>query len=292
MPARTLRALTRSALAAALIAAALAGDTGRPATPVAAMWVAEAQPVAPATTTRPTAGTPAVPLDSDFASSTVGVLVVDGGTHQCSAAMVASESKRLLATAAHCVWWDGQWTLDGAYFVPGARDGDEPWGRWPVQAAWVPVSWQQARSSIESVASDHDIAFARLADRDGQLPEDVLGGQGIRFDAPRNMTVSALGYPAARQYDGSQLQRCTGQAQTQQMGEDGDQILVMSCDMTEGSSGGPWLAGDSATDGKGRIVGVVSGGSGPDLVSARLGREAEQVYADADAAADGAAGRD
>lgn len=267
-----------TAIAAAAVVIAALGADAVPADPVSAMWTAAGpaliRPAAPAGL----AG--AAPLSSDFASSAVGVLIVDGGAHQCSASMVVSDSKRLLATAAHCAWLDGKWTLDGAYFVPGYRNGDEPWGRWAVDAAWVPQAWQQANSSIEAVASDHDVAFVRLAPRDGRLPEDALGGQGIWFDAPAAMTVSVLGYPGEGRYDGQSLQRCAGKAETQPMDE--GQVLVMACDMTEGASGGPWLTGPQADAGQGQLVGVVSGGSGPELLSTRFGREAEQTYQTAD----------
>ena len=52
--------------------------------------------------------------------------------------------------------------------------------------------------------------------------------------------------------------------------------------MTEGASGGPWLTGPHSATGLGQVIGVVSGGVGPDLVSIRFGAEAEQVYRDAD----------
>lgn len=233
----------------------------------------------------------AVPLDAGPAASTVGVLVVDGGKHQCSASVVVSDSRRLLATAAHCVWLNGKWTLDGAFFVPGYRDGSEPWGRWAVETAWVPRTWQQANSPIENVASAHDVAFVRLAPNpSGQLAEDVLGSQGIWFDSPDAPTVTALGYPLTGPFDGQQLERCTGPAHVEQAkratGDRDEQsdgeVLVLDCDMTEGASGGPWLTGPHSATGLGQVIGVVSGGVGPDLVSIRFGAEAEQVYRDAD----------
>lgn len=242
----------------------------------------------------------AVPLAAGSASSTFGVLVVDGGEHQCSAAVVASDSRRLISTAAHCVWIEGQWTLDGAYFVPRFTTGREPWGRWAVEGAWVPRTWQEANSPIEDVASAHDVAFVRLAESpSGELAEDVLGSQGIWFGAPATSTVTAVGYPAAGAFDGQRLEACTGAAHVEQSAEQtsgkrdgsagaraGGEVLVIDCDMTEGASGGPWLVGPRAQTGWGQVVGVISGGSGPELVSARFGPEAEEVYHAADTGAD------
>jgi len=53
--------------------------------------------------------------------------------------------------------------------------------------------------------------------------------------------LAAFGYPAAGKYDGSVLTFCEGP-----IGEDArnsNATWSMACDMTGGSSGGPWLAG-------------------------------------------------
>lgn len=231
------------------------------------------------------------PVVGGLSSSSVGVLVIDDGRHQCSAAMVASTSRRLLATAAHCVWLAGRWQIDGAFFVPGFASGEEPYGRWPVERAWVPTSWQQADSPIDDVAANSDYAFVALQSRHGRLPEDVLGAQGIAWDTGDQVEVAALGYPAAAPYDGQSLRGCTGSAraapfrtQRSSVGRTG-QVLVLACDMTEGASGGPWLIGPDVRTGRGQIVGVSSGGDDTDLVSPRFGADARRLYHVADHAA-------
>ncbi|WP_130295355.1 trypsin-like serine peptidase [Pseudonocardia sediminis] len=232
----------------------------------------------------------AQPLVGGLAASTVGVLVVDGGRHQCSASVVASRSRRLLATAAHCVWLDDAWQVDGAVFIPGYASGEEPFGRWPVQTAWVPKAWQAARSPIDDVAAETDVAFVSLAPVDGRLAEEVLGAQGIRFFTPDRLTVAALGYPAIGAYDGQSLQACTGAARTEDFvggssTQVAGQVLVMTCDMTEGASGGPWLTGPDPASGRGQVIGVVSGGNDTDLLSPKFGAAAEDLYNTADTAA-------
>ncbi|MFG1638381.1 trypsin-like serine peptidase [Pseudonocardia alni] len=247
----------------------------------------------PRTPTAPLAPTPPVqgqagPVVGGLSATSVGVLVVDGGRHQCSAAVVASRSRRVLATAAHCVWLDGGWRVDGAFFIPGYAAGEEPLGRWTVDTAYVPPAWQQIDSPINDVAADTDFAFVTLLPRDGVLPEQVLGAQGIRFSTPDRLPVAALGYPATGVYDGQSLRGCDGPAAVEtftQPDRDGGQVLAMTCDMTEGASGGPWLAGPDAAAGRGQVVGVVSGGDATQLVSPRFGAAAREIYEAADSAA-------
>ena len=228
------------------------------------------------------------PVVGGLSATSVGVLVVDGGRHQCSAAVVASRSRRVLATAAHCVWLDGGWRVDGAFFIPGYAAGEEPLGRWTVDTAYVPPAWQQIDSPINDVAADTDFAFVTLLPRDGVLPEQVLGAQGIRFSTPDRLPVAALGYPATGVYDGQSLRGCDGPAAVETFARsdrDGGQVLAMNCDMTEGASGGPWLAGPDAATGRGQVVGVVSGGDATQLVSPRFGAAAREIYEAADSAA-------
>ncbi|MEQ3552867.1 trypsin-like peptidase domain-containing protein [Pseudonocardia nematodicida] len=228
------------------------------------------------------------PIVGGLSSSSVGVLVVDGGRHRCSATVIASDSRRLLATAAHCVWLEGDWRVDGAFFIPGFAAGEEPYGRWSVDTAYVSPAWQDANSPISDVAANLDYAFVSLLPRDGVLPEQVLGAQGIRFTDPAAGEAAALGYPAAGVYDGGSLRGCTGPAAIEPFARTPElpgEILALDCDMTQGASGGPWLAGPDASSGRGQVIGVVSGGDDTALVSPRFGPEVEQVYAAADTAA-------
>lgn len=258
----------------------------------AAPW-GSAGPRTPTAPTAPTAPGPvqgqAGPVVGGLSATSVGVLVVDGGRHQCSAAVVASRSRRLLATAAHCVWLDGAWRVDGAFFIPGYAAGEEPLGRWAVDTAYVPPAWQEANSPIEDVAAPTDFAFVTLLPRDGVLPEQVLGAQGIRFTSPAaQVPVAALGYPATGIYDGQSLRGCDGDATVQPFDRPdrpSGQVLALTCDMTEGASGGPWLAGPDAARGRGQVIGVVSGGDDTTLVSPRFDDTARQVYEAADSAA-------
>lgn len=279
--------------AAALSVAAVFLAADAPARPMGT-WAGAA--VLRATAALAAASPPAQagPIVGGLSSTSVGILVVDGGRHQCTASMVASRSRRLLATAAHCVWLDGRWQLDGAFFVPGYASGEEPQGRWPVDQAWIPVAWQRANTPVDDVAAQTDFAFVSLRAVNGDLPEDVLGAQGVAWDAVGRLDVAALGYPSLPPYDGQSLRGCVGTAQAKPFhpasaptSADDGRVRVLDCDMTEGASGGPWLIGPDAARGRGQIAGVISGGDDTSLVSPLFGTEAEQLYRTADLARPG-----
>lgn len=80
----------------------------------------------------------------------------------------------------------------------------------------------------------------------------VVGGQAIAFNRPVGGTISALGYPATHPQLGEELLRCVGTAKK------GNGMRVIPCDMSGGSSGGPWLADFDARTGKGVLVSVNS----------------------------------
>ncbi|MBC3189525.1 hypothetical protein H7X46_00380 [Pseudonocardia sp. C8] len=291
----TIGKLSRASVAAAMVATAMTGVLLTSDAPQGARVVGLGSAVVRAAVDPrpPGQGGPPVrgqagPIVGGLSASSVGVLVVDGGRHQCSAAVVASRSRRLLATAAHCVWLDGAWRVDGAVFIPGWASGEEPHGRWMVDTAYLPPAWTQTNSPIEDVAADTDFAFVSLLPREGRLPEQVLGAQGIRWSTPETVEVAALGYPALGSYDGQSLRGCTGAATVEPFaaGKHGRpaEVLALNCDMTEGASGGPWVTGPDAANGRGQVVGVVSGGDDTSLVSPRFGPAAQAIYDAADSA--------
>jgi hypothetical protein len=64
--------------------------------------------------------------------------------------------------------------------------------------------------------------------------------------------LAAFGYPAGAPYDGLKLTHCEGP-----IGQDprnSDETWSMACEMTGGSSGGPWLQGMELADGSGGTV--------------------------------------
>lgn len=232
------------------------------------------------------------PITAEAVGSTVGQLRAradDGLQRLCTATLVASQSKSVVVTAAHCVYTPPQiggatiappgqrgW-VESTQFVPGVDGNEQPFGVWEVEEIAVDPRWQIDGDPV------HDVAFLRLAPRAGQLAGDVLGAQGIG-EAPDQPSgpLSAVGYPATGRFTGDEALRCAADQPgvEPRLGDD----YTIPCDMTEGSSGGPWLADLDENTGLGVVQAVTSlRVAGEDLIAAaRLGPEAMALLAAVD----------
>ena len=129
----------------------------------------------------------------------------------------------------------------------GAASVDAATG--PDVASWqhpngAPIDWGQVR------AAGHDFAFAVMGpgghSGSASLEATVGGTFGIAFNSLKaGDTVTALGYPAQGEYDGTDLTYCQGN-----IGQDSriaNATWRLACDMTGGSSGGGWLTGSAGS---------------------------------------------
>ena len=87
---------------------------------------------------------------------------------------------------------------------------------------------------------------------------DTVGSQGIGFNLARNQQMCSFGCPAARPYDGTDIAYCFDTVFADTFG--GSQDQGMDCDMTGGSSGGPWLTSSDSGSGVGTLNSVNSFG--------------------------------
>ncbi|GII89987.1 trypsin-like serine peptidase [Sinosporangium siamense] len=182
----------------------------------------------------------------------------------CGAAVVRSESKSLVATAAHCVFANrggGRRRLTHVAFLPAynsAGDGTAPLGVWPAVRRWVPERWWSRPYSFRSLPYDIALVTVRSSGRGAdRLLEDVTG-PGLKPRLRPRWTgtaeVDMYGYPADLHYSGADMHRCRAQASdsdTFGMGL----LLTRNCQIVGGGSGGPVIAG-------GTLAGVASS-SGP-----------------------------
>ncbi len=191
----------------------------------------------------------AAPADTAMARQivgrpTVGALFVAGATtHYCTASVVSSSTGDVLITAAHCIDGSGR----GLTFVPGFHDGQAPYGRWPVVAAYGPPGWRAAQRT------QRDVAFLRVARIwwRGRLRtvQQVTGSNRLvtNLTAGRKVTVTA--------YDDDPPGRpvtCTNRVVWE------GSYPRFDCDAyVDGSSGAPWLARSSS--GADVVVGVIGG---------------------------------
>ncbi|WP_119731551.1 trypsin-like serine peptidase [Thermomonospora amylolytica] len=170
-----------------------------------------------------------------------------GRTASCSGSAVVSQNKSTVITAGHCVKMDGAWHTNWV-FVPGYDNGNAPYGTWTARQTLATSQW----AASENIT--YDVGAAVLNPLNGQSLTDVVGGRAIAFNQSRTQRMYAFGYPAAAPYDGSKLTYCSGNTSSSLLYGS----IGMVCNMTGGSSGGPWFSGFDESTGVGTLNSVNS----------------------------------
>ncbi|MGR4879728.1 trypsin-like serine peptidase [Streptomyces sp. LARHCF249] len=205
---------------------------------------------------------------ADAAAARVGALFAGGldGGHFCTAAVVRSEERDVIATAAHCLEDPGT-----TVFAPGYRDGEAPYGTWKLTGVYLAPGWTAGEDP------DDDIAFATVAPADGapsEPVEDLVGGFPVAAEQPAGATVTVIGYPSSEEAP----LRC---ANTTALFSP-TQRRIECPDLSGGTSGSPWLV-DGALAGV--LGGYEGGGTVPEVsYSALMGDRAVELYREASAA--------
>ena len=189
---------------------------------------------------------------SDPVDDLVGKVLFTLGTgdYVCSASTVAPDggSTWVLLTAGHCVWDDALGLATNWVYVPDYEDvlqfGCSGPGRETNAAASCYAAESLHPTAGWLAAGDdyvHDVAFARM---DSPLPAE-LAGVDLPVVTPGSavgVVATAFGYPAAKMYSGSDLIYCHGTTVAGPAQYSANAVL--ECDMTGGSSGGPWYIDD------------------------------------------------
>lgn len=201
---------------------------------------------------------------------------VGGNDYVCSGNSVASDSGSTVSTAGHCTSEAGTWASNWV-FAPGYDNGETPHGLWSATELYAPQQW------VGQEDMNYDIAFAAVQLESGSASlADTVGASGIEFNTQRGELYTSYGYPAAAPFDGETLEQCQDNGVDDTLGGTDDQAI--DCDMTGGSSGGPWFVGDGA---EGMQISVNSFGytAQPNVMyGPYLGDVAQQVYEEAAAA--------
>jgi hypothetical protein len=182
-------------------------------------------------------------------------------------------------TAAHCVFDEsaGAFATNWIY-IPNYDAAPAPlstsnqsycevtkYGCWQATALVAHRGFTEA-GSFNTQATVHDFAVAvvKSGGKSSTALAETLGAQSISTQ-PFNSTIDAtgqqayaFGYPAAGKYKGRDLVYCAGT-----LGRDllnTNLTYRMGCNMTGGSSGGPWFASFNTSSGVGTQVSVNSYG--------------------------------
>ncbi|MFJ2749366.1 trypsin-like serine peptidase [Streptomyces sp. NPDC087297] len=225
---------------------------GRSRTPVATSATPTA--VAPTAAASPTAfpqaggawtGGGAVVKTSGRVFFTMG-----GRTASCSGDSITSANGSTVITAGHCVKYQGAWHTNWV-FVPAYNNGSAPFGQWSATKTFATDQWAASEDM------NMDVGLAVVAPLNGNTLSQTVGAQGILFNGGYNKKMYSFGFPAAAPYDGTKLVYCSGNS--------GKDFLLtkdhsLGCNMTGGSSGGPWFQDFNEATGLGTQVSVNSFG--------------------------------
>lgn len=162
-----------------------------------------------------------------------------GANYVCSGNAVSSTNGSTVATAGHCVNEGPGAYATNFVFVPAYENGAAPYGKWSARALYAPSQW------VSNGDMTYDTGFAVMNPLNGKNLTAVVGGSGVAFNQARGLTYKSYGYPAAAPYNGETLKSCTGTA-TNDPNNPQFNSQGIPCDMTGGSSGGPWFIGTSS----------------------------------------------
>ncbi|GIH76491.1 trypsin-like serine peptidase [Planobispora longispora] len=179
-----------------------------------------------------------------------------GRDYSCSASVVNSRGRNLLATAAHCVYDAKRWAKNWI-FIPGYSYSRgkhlRPYGVWTMTKAVIEPEWAR------SYDPDYDYAFVTVGKYRGRNVANVVGAQGIRWNQPAKVSVLIYGYPAEYPWNGSRVVGCSRTTELDTVpAARVARHRFARCTLNGGSSGGPWIRNYSSATGTGYLVGVQS----------------------------------
>lgn len=179
------------------------------------------------------------------------LFTIGGGNYICSASLVTdgTSSIQVVLTAGHCVAEnDGSTVATNVVYIPSFDTAptytcaNTTYGCWVADEIYLDKNFLNA-GGFNNQAVTHDWAFFVVGSggKNGNQVDAATGGTfPIQFaSVDAGETLHAFGYPAAGKYNGSDLVYCKGPLGTDP--NTGGATWSMGCNMTGGSSGGPWF---------------------------------------------------
>ncbi|MEW1819949.1 hypothetical protein AB0323_04025 [Arthrobacter sp. NPDC080031] len=163
-----------------------------------------------------------------------------GVNYVCSGNSVTSANQSTVSTAGHCLNEGPGAFASNFTFVPAYLDGAAPYGKWTAKALYTTSQWS-SNGNIQ-----YDTGFAVMNTLNGQKLSDVVGASGVQFNAARGLAYKSFGYPAASPFTGESLKSCSGTATNDPYNPQYN-TQGIPCNMTGGSSGGPWFIGTNSS---------------------------------------------
>ncbi len=188
----------------------------------------------------------------------------------CSGSVIADHDtgQSIVLTAGHCVVdektgkFATNWMFIPAFDThPTYTCAEATYGCWVATALYADQEFATARR-FNTTAVQHDWGFA-VVGGGGKAPtvtlqlDQTVGSLAIEYNQSYlGEKMSAFGYPAAAPYDGTQLVYCRGTVGTD--AATGGTTWSVPCDMTGGSSGGPWVQAENLSTYASAVVGSLN----------------------------------
>jgi V8-like Glu-specific endopeptidase len=190
---------------------------------------------------------------SVFPYSTVcKVFFTDGGDdYVCSGSVWPSHS---VITAGHCVYNDETHRYHtNVIVVPQYKNNQSPYGSFPATSLTTTEGWQDGDYA-------YDLGLIQTANKNGYKISYYTGNLGGRWNVTQIQHYTILGYPKGPPFNGATQQICqSSYAFTDPTFSPA--TTGVGCDLTGGSSGGPWVIKFSGNaGGSNQVNGVMSYG--------------------------------
>ena len=200
-----------------------------------------------------------------------------GVDYVCSGSVAAdtSATTSLVLTAGHCVYDEtGHEFASNWMFVPDYERGGTivtnpdgthsftcdtvPYGCWAATALVTTTAWASGGGSLAAFNNDYAFAVVGPGGKTGESKQldTTVGSSPLAFNVSHPTQVYAFGYPQASPYDGQKLVYCAGKDVSDTWGRTSD--FGLNCNMTGGSSGGPWYASFGSAESTGSLNSVNS----------------------------------
>jgi len=198
------------------------------------------------------------------------LFTMNSGDYICSGTLItdSANDRSIVVTAGHCSYdaADGGFARNWTFYPEFDTNAtytclQSRWGCWVATALAVHNGFAQS-GGFNSQATTYDWSFAVLKNGGfaNNLAETALGATMARsFTAPAvGSQTFNFGYPAAGKYHGYDLIYCSDQIFSDPLNN--NLTFGVDCNMTGGSSGGPWLGGFDTSTGAGTVDSVNSYG--------------------------------
>ena len=187
----------------------------------------------------------------------------------CSGAVVTDQNLNasIVLTAGHCAYDQANHVyVQNWLFIPQFDSQPDLWdcgntayGCWTADQLFVHSGFA-GQSGFNQTASLYDWAFAvvHAGGKNGAQLDQTVGSFPIAFASYASRTaVSAFGYPAAGKYaPGNELVYCSGSLSSDFFNF--NRTYALTCDMTGGASGGPWLTSFNSNTGDSGVLSSVN----------------------------------